>query len=416
MAQSQDVLVVGAGVIGVCSAYYLQRAGRQVTIVERDDVCSGSSHGNAGWLVPSHSVPLAAPGAIMKGLRWMFNPESPFYIQPRLSIDLLRWLWHFRAAANRRAVERSLSVLSAISRASLALYEELVAEEGLECHFRKDGLMGLYKTSRGYQDGIEEARMLQEHGIRSRVLGTAEVLELAPAVRSDIAGGVYFDDDAHLKPDDFVHGLATRFRESGGDIHTGAEVEGFEVSGERIETVRTSRGDYRADQVVLAAGAWSPGVVRDLRLRLPVQPAKGYSITFDAPDRPLPFPIMLAEASVGVSPMGPWMRLAGTLELSGINLDIQRRRVDAVRRAVGDYLDYELPDTGGEVWCGMRPLSPDGLPIVGPARPVSNLVVATGHSMTGVTLGPITGKLVSEMVTGQSPTVDPTALSPDRFG
>jgi D-amino-acid dehydrogenase len=416
MTQQRDVLVIGAGVIGVCSAYYLQKAGRRVTIVERDEVCSGSSYGNAGWIVPSHSVPLAAPGAVLKGLRWMFNPESPFYIKPRLDLDLLKWLLRFRAAANERAVRRSLPVLCGLSNASLALYQKLVVDEALDCHYEQTGLMGLYKTDRGYEVGIEEARVLEEFGIPTRVLSSSEVVEMAPAVRSDLAGGIFFDDDAHLKPDDFVNGLASRFQEQGGEILTGTKVRGFELAGRRIESVETSRGGFHPDKVVLAAGAWSPGVARDLKLKLPVQPAKGYSITFDALDGVIPFPIMLAEARMGVTPLGPRMRLAGTLELSGINLDIKDRRVDALRRGPARYFNSVLERTNEQVWCGMRPLSPDGLPIIGVPGGVSNLIVATGHSMTGVTQGPATGKLVSEIATGEATIIDPTPVSPRRFG
>ena len=415
MTQQRDVLVIGAGVIGVCSAYYLQKAGRRVTIVERDEVCSGSSHGNAGWIVPSHSVPLAAPGAVLRGLRWMFNPESPFYIKPRFDLDLLRWLLRFRAAANEGAVRRSLPVLRELSNASLALYEELVADEALDCKYRQVGLMALYRTERAYEDGIEDAHVLEAFGIPTRVHSSSEVVDMAPAVRSDIVGGIFFDGDAHVKPDDFVNGLASRFQEQGGEILTGAEVQGFEVAGGRVESVKTSRGDYRPEQVVLAAGAWSPGVARDLKLKLPVQPAKGYSVTFDAPEDLLPFPMMLAGARVGVTPMGPRIRLAGTLELSGINLDINQRRIAAIRRAPGNFLTLDFERTNEEVWCGMRPLSADGRPIIGVPGGVSNLIVATGHSMTGVTQGPATGKLVSEIAMGQAPTVDPTAFSPRRF-
>lgn len=407
--------MIGGGVVGVCSAYYLQQEGRQVVILEKEDVCSGSSYGNAGWLVPSHSVPLAQPGAVLNGLRWMFNPASPFYIKPRLSLELIAWLWRFRGAANEQTVRRSMPVVCELSQVSLELYEELITREEIECYYEQKGLIALYTTERGLEQGTEEAELLRPHGIPGQVLDSAQVTNIEPAVRQDIAGGIYHDGDAHLKPDSLVLGLAARFEAQGGTIHTGTEVLGFDVTGDSVTSVKTDRGDYTAQQVVLATGAWSPDVVRELKLNLPVQPAKGYSITFDEPVNPPSIPVMLAEARVGVTPMGPVLRFAGTLELSGLNTDMDHRRIEAIRRAGGRYLATDLSASPETVWCGMRPLTPDNLPIIGTVDRLSNLIVATGHSMTGVTLGSVTGKLVSQLATGQETVVDPAPFSPKRF-
>ena len=415
MDKREDVLVIGGGVIGICAAYFLQKAGRQVTLLERDDVCSACSFGNAGWVVPSHSVPLAAPGVTMRALRWMFDPESPFYVKPRLDLDLISWLWRFRSAAREEPMRKTIAVARDLSTASLSLYEGLIADEGLECRFEQNGLLVLHKTPEGYEEGAEEAHLLAEYDISGRLLSSGEVRELEPSVSGDVAGGVHYEGDAHLMPSEFVLGLADVCRGLGVDILTGTEVLGFEISDGMVSIVRTSQADHHPGQVVLAAGSWSPGLARGLRLRLPVQPAKGYSVTFDRPERIPTLPVLLGEAKLGVTPMKPMLRLAGTLELSGLNLDIAPRRVEAIRRAANEYLDLDLEPDGGAVWCGMRPLSPDGLPMVGRADAISNLIVATGHSMTGVTLGPITGQLVSQLITGDAPTVDPAPLSPMRF-
>ena len=415
MGEQLDTIVIGGGVIGVCSAYYLQQEGQRVAILEQDEICSGSSHGNGGWLVPSHSVPFSRPGAVMRGLRWMFNPESPFYIKPRLNGELLRWLWRFRAASTARMVQASIPPLSELSIASNELYADLIAKEEVDCHYAQKGLIELYTTDEGLDEGAEEAEALAPHGITSRVLDPNEVVEMEPTIRPGVAAGaVYYEGDAHLKPDDLVHGLAERFEARGGAIHTNTKVVAFGVSNGKIAAVGTDQGDYQCDQVVLASGAWSPGVARDLRIDLPVQPAKGYSITFDEPADAPTTPIMLVEARVGVTPMGPVMRLAGTLELSGLNTTIDARRVAAIRRAGHEHLTTEL-SADGTVWCGMRPLTPDNLPIIGRVDSLSNLIVATGHSMTGVTLGAVTGKLVSQLVAGQPTVVDPAPFSPMRF-
>lgn len=415
MTQRPDVLVIGGGVIGVCSAYYLQQEGRRVVLLDKGEVASGSSYGNAGWLVPSHSMPLARPGAISEALQWILSPVSPFYIKPRPSIELVRWLWRFRAAANAAAVGESLRVACELSRASLDLYSELISKEEIDCHYERKGLIAAYATQKGLEEGVEEAEMLAPHGVSGTVLDRKRLSGVEPALSPDLAGGVLYDGDAHLKPDSLVCGLAARFEAQGGTIRIDTEVHGFEVTAGSISSVRTSRGDYAARQVVLATGAWSSGAARGLGLDLPVQPAKGYSITFERPIAPPSIPVMLSETRVGVTPMGPVLRFAGTLELSGLNTRIDRRRVDALRQAGSCYLNTDLSQSPEAVWCGMRPLTPDTLPIIGAVDCPSNLIVATGHSMTGVTLGAATGKLVAQIAASREPLVDPAPFSPMRF-
>lgn len=415
MSERTDVLIIGGGVIGVCCAYYLLKRGASVTLLEQNEVCSGSSWGNAGWLVPSHSMPLAQPGAVKQGLKWMLNPESPFYIKPRLSWELVRWLWRFRRAANKRSAENGAKVAVEFSQVSSDLYADLVEEADVDCHYQSKGLIGLYLTDKGFLDGVEETHKLAEFGVDGTPLSTEQVLEMEPSVRPGIAGGIYHPGDSHLKPDDLVNGLAARVEEMGGTIHTMTEVIGFNTSGGKIVTVKTNRGGFETDQVVLATGAWSPRVVDNLKLNLPIQQAKGYSITFEGAVNPSSFPVMLAEARVGVTPMGPVLRFAGTLELSGLNTKIDERRVNAIRRAGDHFLVTDVTSAKAFVWCGMRSLTPDNLPIIGPVDWLSNLIVAAGHSMTGVTLGASTGKLVSQLVGGEETVVDPKPFSPMRF-
>lgn len=415
MIKQVDVAVIGGGVIGVCAAYYLREAGRKVTIIEQGSICSGSSYGNGGLLVPSHSMPLAAPGAITQGLKWIFNPESPFYIQPRLNLDLIRWLWKFRAAANEQRMKQSLPIICKLSGESVSLYEDLISKEDLRCNFAHVGTLTLYRSKDGFKGGEEEARLLAQHGISSQSLNSSQIREIEPSAREDIAGGILHQDDAHIKPDEFVHGLASRFQEQGGVIETNTAVTGFDVSGHKVNVVNTARDKYHVKQVILATGAWSANLVHDLGIRLPIQPAKGYSITFERPDEAPHIPIMLGEAKVGVTPMGKFLRLAGTLELSGLNLDISNRRVTAVVQAPQQYLSVNMSSLSSQIWCGMRPLSPDGLPMIGMIDSMKNVIVATGHSMTGMTLGPATGKLVTQIANGDHPIMDPAPFSPMRF-
>ncbi len=410
------MLVVGGGVVGVCVAYYLARAGRRVCLVERGEVCSGCSHGNAGLLVPSHSVPLAAPGVVAKSLKWMFNPASPFYIKPRLDRELLSWLWRFNRACNRRQVRRAMPLIRDLSMASLRLYDELAAD-GTEFGLEHKGVLMLYKTEAGLREQVADGKAMGEFGIEARELTLSEITELSPNLTVDALGGVYYPQDGHVTPMQLVPEIARRAREMGVEVHTHTEVLAFERSGAMISRVVTTRGDFTPEEVVLTAGSWSGVLARELGLRLPIQGGKGYSITFKRPPEAPSLPIVCGEAKIGVTPMIDALRFAGTLELAGLDLTISRQRVAAVLSGVPMYLPDLKPEEMElvEIWRGLRPCTPAGLPFLGRARHIDNLTVAAGHAMIGVSLGPITGKLVAEVVSGEKPSIDLDLLKVDRY-
>jgi len=413
-SRQPDVLVIGAGVVGVSCAYYLARMGARVLVAEAGEVGGGCSGGNAGLLASSHCVPLAAPGAVAKALRWMFEPESPFHIRPRLDPALAAWLVRFWRASRRSAMERGLAVLSRWCVEGRRLYDELVADEGLECCFEARGTLKVFATEGGYREGLAEARLVGEHGIEWESLDAQAARRAEPTLGEGVVGAVFYPRDAHLDPGAFVRALADRAKRRGATIEAATEVIGFDLRARRIAVVRTTRGDFRPGWVVLAAGAWSLPLGRSLGLRLPLQPAKGYSVDL-AGATPPRRPLLLGEAKVAVTPLGELVRLSGTLELAGMDMNFNSRRLEAVRRAPAR---YRAPGTEGEVverWRGLRPCTPDGLPLVGRPRRFENLVVATGHAMKGMCLGPLTGKTVAALIRGQEPPLDPSPLSPDRF-
>jgi D-amino-acid dehydrogenase len=412
-----DVLVVGAGVIGVCSAWFLRQTGARVVLLDRGEVCSGSSYGNAGLVVPSHSVPLAEPAALAHGLRWLLNPDSPFYIKPRLDLDLLRWLWRFRRAATPARVERAIPLLRDLHLASRGLYSDFAAA-GLEFEYGERGRVLVCNTETGLAAAIDEGRHMRSAGLQVEELSPAHVARALGEVRLNCVGGVSYPQDAHLDPALFVRTLARRARDAGVEIIESAEVLRIASRARAVTVVDTTRGAFQPQQLVLAAGSWSPRLAADLGIDLPIQPAKGYSVEIEAPADTPDVPFMLTEAKVGVTPLGRGrLRFAGTLELAGLDLSINRRRVDAIVNAVPRYLpDWDPADFRvREVWRGLRPCTPDGLAVIGRPRAWDNVVLATGHAMIGMSLGPVTGRLVSQIVGGSTPDFDLELLDPDRF-
>jgi D-amino-acid dehydrogenase len=414
----KHVLVIGGGAIGLCSAHYLRASGCDVTVVERGIIGEGSSLHNAGLVVPSHFVPLAAPGMVMLGLRWMLRPDSPFYIKPRLDPDLLTWLWQFALASSAKRTEKAILLLRDMSIASLALYDELASIEGMEFGFRKEGLLMLFRTGHGREGSLKMAAQASRIGIEARVLTKDQIHEIEPGVTFNAAGGVYYPGDAHLTPAAFVDSLREHAIARGVRFVHSTRVTGFVTRLSVITAVTTTAGTYPADEFVLAGGAWSPMILRSLRLQIPMQPGKGYSVTVKNPPVLPRIPMLLEEARVAVTPMGERLRFSGTMELAGLDTSVNTRRVRALLHSVHSYLGGLDPARleQGEVWAGLRPCTPDGLPFIGRFRNFDNLIAATGHAMVGMSLAPITGKLVAEIVNGRIPSIDLHPLRPDRYG
>jgi D-amino-acid dehydrogenase len=417
MYHKTETLVIGGGAIGICCAYYLHGLGKNVTVVEKGDICAGSSYGNAGLIVPSYSTPLAAPGVISQGLKWMFNPESPFYIKPRFNREFLSWLWKFRGACSENNVRKALPILSGLSSASMELFDDLAALEGIHFGFEKNGIVEIFNTHKGFEEGAKDARRLQEYGIEHKMLENGEFIQYTQGMRTVAVGGIFFPADAHLIPDQFVRQLSRHLENKGVQLLTSVEVLGFETSGRKVTTVKTTRGDISVEEVILAGGSWSAEMARELKIKVLMEPAKGYSVTYKRPPGFPSLPLAMAEAKVVLTPMSEMVRFAGTLELSGFDMSINNRRLQAILKAASAY--FPDIDTDAleliEIWRGLRPCSPDGLPYIGRPRLYDNLIISTGHGMKGISLAPITGKIVSQLASGQTPTMDIEALSIERF-
>lgn len=420
MRKSQSALICGGGIVGLCTAYYLAREGYRVTVVERNPE-SGRDHcalGSAGYVSPSHVVPLAAPGMVWKGFKWMFNSRSPFYIQPRLDSELMRWGWLFWRASNQRRVNRAAPILRDLCLLSRQLYEELDDLTGDRSEFRKDGLLNLCQTEAGLEHETHGlADLANALGVEARVLNAQETLALGLGVKLNIVGSVYFPIDAHLTPARFCSVLVELLREMGVRFQWGATIFGWRTAGDRIAAAQTTAGDLIADEFVLTGGSWSGGMLAGLPARLPLQAGKGYSLTVPNPRFRVTKPMILVERRVAITPMGDTLRFGGTMEIAGHNDRMRPERLDQIKAGAMAFLPELTPNDFAEAkpWFGYRPVSPDGLPYIGRFAGVPNLTAACGHAMLGVTLAPSTGRLVAEVLSGRKPTVDLTLLNPDRY-
>jgi len=418
---TRRVVVVGAGVIGLSAAHALAVRGHAVTVLDRSpERRDGCSFGNAGMIVPSHFVPLAAPGMVRLGLKWMLDPESPFWIRPRLDPGLIAWGWRFWRASTPARVARAEPVLRDLNLASRRCYEELAAAaSGLDDFgLVKRGLLMLCRTERGLEEEAAFAARANDLGVPAEVLDARATAAADPGITMAVAGSVFFPLDAHLSPERFVGALERRCRSLGVAFRWGCDATGIRAAGRRIVAVETAAGDEPADEVVICGGAWSPLLARSLRLRLPLQAGKGYSLTLTAPPQLPRLCSICTEARLAVTPMGGTLRIGGTMEIAGLDERVDPRRVRGIVRSALAYFPAlrESDFAGVEPWKGLRPCSPDGLPYLGRPARYDNLVVATGHAMMGLSLAPITGRIVGQLVAGERPEVDVALLSPDRYG
>ncbi len=415
---SKNILIIGAGAIGLSCALHCARKGYRVTVLERNGAArDGCSFGNAGMVVPSHFIPLAAPGMVALGLKMMWNPESPFYIKPRFDGELFDWAFKFWKAANAEHVRRSAPLLRDLSFASRALFEEFSAQTENKIELVTRGLLMLCKTQHALDDEAKFAAHANQLGVPAEILDAKQTTKIDPGVTMDVAGAIYFPKDAHLSPDKYMAALQRNCEQAGVKFNWETEVEKIIFSGQKISAVKTAREEFSADEIILCGGSWSPVIARELGLRIPIQAGKGYSLTLAQP-RELPqLCSIFTEARMAVTPMGNSLRFGGTMEISGLNEDINPVRVQGIIKSVAKYFPKFSPADFENIqpWRGLRPCSPDGLPYLGRTAKFSNLILATGHAMMGMSLSPITGKIVGEIVSGEKPAFDLRLLSPDRY-
>lgn len=409
-------MIIGGGIVGLSSAYFLQKEGHQVTVIDKSDITSGASFVNAGYITPSHIIPMASPGMITKGLKMMFNSASPFYMKPRWDIDFFKWSWYFHKSSTNAKVEKAIPVIKDINLLSRDLFEGMKASGDLgEFQLERKGLLMLYKTQKLYDHEMEVAQKASFLGLEVRELNKSQLSKIEPNIQIDAEGAIHYECDGHTTPTEIMPKMVQYLKDVGVVIKTNEEVLDITIRSNKIKEVRTSKDVYSPDEVVLAAGSWSGELSKKLNIKLPLQAGKGYCINLSRPTG-ITMPAVLMESSMAVTPMQDFTRFAGTMEFSGINDSIRKERVAAIASGAKKFYP-ELEITAEEMAAaktGMRPVTPDGLPYIGKSKQIQNLTFATGHAMMGWSLGPATGKLVSEIIDGKKTSMETTAFNPER--
>jgi D-amino-acid dehydrogenase len=411
------VVIIGGGIIGLSCAYYLEKKGYDITVIDKGDITKGCSFGNAGYVSPSHFTPLASPGIIAQGLRWMLSSSSPFYIKPRMNPDLIKWGLAFWRNANKETATRNAPHLNQLLQLSRRLTSEIKNELGDSFLMEEKGCLMLYRNADTEKHEIELAEKAAAFGIETKMLSAEQVQELEPEVKVDVRGGVLYPIDAHLHPGQFMQSLLNHLIQRGVKIVSNSSVKGFERANGKIHAAITSNDKIDGDEFILAAGSWLPVVTKLLGIRILLQPGKGYSMTFNQVERNLQYPAILVDDRVAMTPLGRDLRMGGTMEISGINERVLIKRAKAIFSASKKYypdLPLEFPEVD-RVWTGLRPLSPDGLPYIGRTSKYDNLVIAGGHAMIGISLAAGTGKIVEEMVSRTPTEVPAEAFAVERF-
>ncbi|MDH5379483.1 MAG: FAD-dependent oxidoreductase [Cyclobacteriaceae bacterium] len=394
-------VVIGSGIVGMFSAYYLTEKGRKVTILEKEEGPAGASIGNAGMIVPSHFTPLAAPGVMGQALKWMLKPDSPFALHPTMDMNFLRWGLKFIGASRKKDLAEKSKFLYELNLESRKLYEEFIQKEKIEVGFQPRGLIMLCKTEKGLNHEKILAEQSWELGMKADILTKQEAEKLNGGLELDILGGVYYPNDAFLTPGLLLSNLEIILKNRGVEFIKNIKKIQFSSENNEITSLQADEHTINdANEYVIAAGMGSVSLAKSLGVSLPMISGKGYSVTMkDVTPRPEICGI-LTEARVAYTPMVNGVRFGGTMELGGKLDRVNKKRLSGIFKSIPRYFpDYKnLAFEQEEVWSGLRPCTPDGLPIIGRLAPYKNAYLNTGHAMMGLSLGPVSGKRLAGMV------------------
>ena len=411
----KHVLVIGCGIIGAASAYFLRKAGWDVSMVDRGQFGQGASHGNCGLVSPSHVLPLSMPGTVRKTLPMLFRRDAPLRVKPRFDPILWYWLFRFAQRCRHKPMIESANARLALLQSSAALYPQLIEEESLQCEFERRGCIYVFQTQKAMDDYAKMNDILVDFGVGGVPYEGSAINQLEPALKTGLAGGWHHVEDAHLRPDKLVHALRKVLMRMGVAIYEKTEVRGFARQGNSAMAVDTGQGQMSADRFVVATGAWTPQLNHSLGTRIPIQPGKGYSITMPRPALCPKIPLVFAECKVMATPMQSGYRLGSTMEFAGYDTSLDPVRLQMLKTGAADYLREPYCEPVEEEWYGWRPMTFDGIPVIDRAPAMSNVYIAAGHNMLGVSMGAGTGKLIAELICGEAKHIDPMPYSLSRL-
>jgi D-amino-acid dehydrogenase len=416
MSDTKKIVIVGSGVIGSFAAYFLAGTNPSVTVVDKGCFGEGASSGNCGLIVPNHIFPLNVPSNLLKALVWMLKEDAPLHVKPQFDVERYKWFVNFARRCRRKNIVSSAVARHALLKSSFSLYPQIIDHENIACSWKIGGSIHAYQSASQWEAFRTTDARLSQYGVVAEQLDRNALRSLAPALGKDLAGGWYYRDTAQLRPEELLHGMHQLLAEKGVRIIENTEVKGFVIENDRAVGVRAEAETISADDVVVATGAWTPMFEKSLGCRIPIQPGKGYSMTMKRPGNCPDFPIFFEEKSVVATPWPSEFRLGGTMEFAGVDSSLNRKRLAVLIRAAGHYLDDFKAEHIKEKWCGFRPMTYDGVPIIDRSPRLKNVMIAAGHNMVGLSMGPGTGKLVAEILNGDTPHVDPRPYRVGRFG
>ena len=412
-----EIIIVGGGIIGLCSAYYLEKEGYAVTVIDRAEITDGCSFGNMGYMSPSHFIPLASPGIIAEGIKHMLSSSSPFYIKPRLNLDLMQWGYHFWKSSNAETVKKNAPYLNNILQFSRLLMNEMIIEIGNYFEMEEIGCLMMCKEQKTLDHEFHMADDAEKFGLQVERLNRQQVQELEPDVALNVSGAVLFKDDCHFNPGKLMLLLKDHLEKKGVQFILNTTVTGLEKSKNRVTAILTSNGKYDCKEIVIAGGSWMPELAKFLGIKLLLQPGKGYSYTYPFIEKNIKYPAILVDGRCAITPWENKLRIGGTMELSGINNKVLVKRMQGIYESARDFypgLKIDFPPVE-KIWTGLRPVTPDGLPYIGKISDFTNVTFAGGHAMLGISQGTGTGKLVSEIISQKKCSIDITAFNVKRF-
>lgn len=410
--------IIGGGIIGLSTAWYLTEQGVEVTLIDDTDLTDGTSHGNAGMIVPSHFVPLASPGIITQGMKWLFDSKSPFYVKPRIDIDFFQWLWRFYRSCSVENVKKATPILRDFNELSRDLYNDFATQPDFEFAYEKKGLLMLYQTKHQQEDEIEFAEKANEIGMAVEILNETQLRQLEPEVKINAIGGIYFPNDTHLYPNLFIKNAIEQLKRKGVKFILNKKVNDITVKNGKVCAIKLANNEeVSVNKLVVTGGSWTAKILKKAGVKLLLQDGKGYSFTLKNMENKPQIPTILTEGKVAVTPMGNDLRIGGTLEISNLSKEIKRNRLKGIHETMKLFypeIEIAFPENK-DVWVGYRPCSADGLPYIGNVDVVKNLFVGTGHGMMGMSLGPATGKLLSEQILNLPKSIDDSLFRVGRF-